>query len=44
MSKDAMMSAGRDVGDLLVEQGKLTAPQLEQVRRRQKRRRAAVNW
>ena len=27
----------RDVGDLLVEQGKLTAPQLEQARRRQKR-------
>ncbi len=27
----------REVGDLLVEQGKLTAPQLEQVRRRQKR-------
>jgi type IV pilus assembly protein PilB len=27
----------RDVGDLLVEQGKLTVPQLEQVRRRQKR-------
>jgi general secretion pathway protein E/type IV pilus assembly protein PilB len=30
-------SAGREVGDLLVEQGKLTAAQLEQVRRRQKR-------
>ena len=30
-------NAARDVGDLLVEQGKLTAPQLEQVRRRQKR-------
>ena len=29
--------AQREVGDLLVEQGKLTAPQLEQVRRRQKR-------
>jgi len=27
----------REVGDLLVEQGKLTLPQLEQVRRRQKR-------
>ena len=27
----------REVGDLLVEQGKLTAPQLEQARRRQKR-------
>ncbi len=27
----------REVGDLLVQQGKLTAPQLEQVRRRQKR-------
>lgn len=30
-------STQREVGDLLVEQGKLTAPQLEQVRRRQKR-------
>jgi type II secretory ATPase GspE/PulE/Tfp pilus assembly ATPase PilB-like protein len=30
-------NATRDVGDLLVEQGKLTTPQLEQVRRRQKR-------
>jgi len=30
-------NAARDVGDLLVEQGKLAAPQLEQVRRRQKR-------
>jgi len=29
--------APREVGDLLVAQGKLTAPQLEQVRRRQKR-------
>ena len=30
-------STQREVGDLLVAQGKLTAPQLEQVRRRQKR-------
>jgi len=36
MSADSV-NTPREVGDLLVEQGKLTAPQLEQVRRRQKR-------
>ncbi len=36
MTPDAATTQ-REVGDLLVEQGKLTAPQLEQARRRQKR-------